>query len=111
MSNYIAMLRGINVSGHNIIKMEQLRASFAALGFSNVKTYIQSGNVVFEAAKDSVAGLSKKIEQMILRDFGFSVPVLLKTAKEMEEIIKGNTLVKIPGIDQTRLHVTFLSGE
>ncbi len=111
MSNYIAMLRGINVSGHNIIKMEQLRASFAALGVSNVKTYIQSGNVVFEAAKDSAASVSKKIEQMILRDFGFSVPVLLKTASEMEEIIKCNPLLKIPAINQSRLHVTFLSGD
>ena len=75
MPSYIAMLRGINVSGHNIVKMEQLRASFAALGFSNVKTYIQSGNVVFEATNDSAASLSRKIGQTILRDFGFSVPV------------------------------------
>jgi uncharacterized protein (DUF1697 family) len=111
MSNYIAMLRGINVSGHWIIKMEQLRASFAALGFSNVKTYIQSGNVVFEAAKDSAASLSKRIEQKILSDFGFPVPVFLRTSKEMEEIIKANPLLKTPGIDQTKLHVTFLAGE
>jgi uncharacterized protein (DUF1697 family) len=111
MSNYIAMLRGINVSGHKIIKMEQLRTSFGALGFSNVKTYIQSGNVVFEAANDSAISLSKKIAQMILRDFGFSVPVFLRTSKEMEDIIKRNPLLKIPAIDQSKLHVTFLSDE
>jgi uncharacterized protein (DUF1697 family) len=111
MSNYIAMLRGINVSGHNIVKMEQLRASFAALGFSNVKTYIQSGNVVFEAAKDSAASLSKKIEQKILSDFGFPVPVFLRTSKEMEEIIKANPLLKLPSVDHSKLHVTFLAGE
>jgi uncharacterized protein (DUF1697 family) len=111
MSNYIAMLRGINVGGHCIIKMEQLRASFAALGFSNVKSYIQSGNVVFEATNDSAVNLPEKIAQMILRDFGFSVPVFLRTSKEMEEVIKRNPLLKLPGIDQSKLHVTFLAGE
>jgi uncharacterized protein (DUF1697 family) len=111
MSNYIAMLRGINVSGHKIIKMEQLRAAFASLGFNNVKTYIQSGNVVFEAAGGSAAGLAGKIERKILRDFGFSVPVSLKTLKEMEKVIKNNPFPKDPAIDHSRLHVTFLSGD
>ena len=105
------MLRGINVSGHKIIKMEQLRASFAALGFRNVKTYVQSGNVVFEATNDSAPNLSKKIEKKILSDFGFSVPVLLKTSKEIQEIIKCNPLLETPAIDHSKLHVTFLSGD
>jgi uncharacterized protein (DUF1697 family) len=111
MSNYIAMLRGINVSGHRIIKMEQLRASFAALGFRNVKTYVQSGNVVFEATNDSAARLSKKIEKKILCDFGFSVAVFLKTSKDIEEIIKCNPLLETPAIDHAKLHVTFLSND
>jgi uncharacterized protein (DUF1697 family) len=109
MPTSIAMLRGINVSGHKVIKMELLRESFAALGFSNVKTYVQSGNVIFEASNDSVVSLSKKIEEKILRDFGFSVPVLLKTSKEMEETIKRNPFLKAPAIDHSKLHVTFLS--
>jgi uncharacterized protein (DUF1697 family) len=111
MPNYIAMLRGINVSGHNIIKMEQLRASFAALGFSNVKTYVQSGNVVFETTNDSAASLSRKIEQKIMRDFGFSVPVFLTTSQEMEETIKRCPFLKAPNIDRSKLHVTFLSDD
>ncbi len=110
MQTFIAMLRGINVSGSKIIKMEPLRASFTDLGFSNVKTYIQSGNIVFEAPNESAASLSNKIAQRILRDFGFSVPVLLRTSKEMEEIIRRNPLVETPGIDHSKLHVTFLSG-
>lgn len=109
MPVYIVMLRGVNVSGHNIIKMEQLRVSFAALGFSNVKTYVQSGNVVFEAAKDSAASLSRKIEQAILHDFGFSVPVFLTTSKRMEETIERNPFLKSSKIDHSKLHVTFLS--
>ncbi len=109
MPNYIAMLRGINVSGHNLVKMERLRASFAALGFSNIKTYVQSGNIVFAAPGGSSAGLSGKIERKISDDFGFLVPVFLKTSKEMEEVIKRNPFPNAPGVDHFKLHVTFLS--
>jgi uncharacterized protein (DUF1697 family) len=105
------MLRGINVSGHKIIKMEQLRAFFAALGFSNVKTYVQSGNVILEAANEPAASLSRKIERKILSDFGFVVPVSLKTAQEMEKIIKSNPFLKDAAIDHSKLHVTFLSDD
>src|SRR6266446_1394843 len=109
MPAYIAMLRGINVSGHKLIKMEALRASFGALRFSNVKTYIQSGNVVFGDEDRSVAAVSKKIERKILREFGFSVPVFLRTAKELEEIIKRNPFLTDSAIDQSKLHITVLS--
>ena len=109
MPTYIAMLRGINVSGHKLIKMEALRASFAALRLSNIQTYVQSGNVVFGVGSGSVAALCEKIEQRILRDFGFSVPVFLRTAKELEEIIRDNPFLKQSAIDHSKLHVTFLS--
>ena len=109
MPTYVAMLRGINVSGHKMIKMEALRASFGALKLSNVQTYVQSGNVIFECADGSVAALSEKIERRILRDFGFSVPVFVRTAKEMAQIIKDNPFLKETAIDHSKLHVTFLS--
>jgi len=109
MPTYIAMLRGINVSGHKMVKMEALRASFGALRLSNVQTYVQSGNLVFGVGNGSVAALSEKIEQRILRDFGFSVPVFLRTAKELEEIIKDNPFLKETAIDHSKLHITFLS--
>jgi uncharacterized protein (DUF1697 family) len=105
----IAMLRGINVSGHKPVKMEALRKSFEALGFKNVRTYVQSGNVVFEAGKESAADLEGRIEKMIRKDFGYEVPVLVRTAKEMEQILQGNPLAGVEGIDETRLHVTFLA--
>jgi uncharacterized protein (DUF1697 family) len=110
MRTYIAMLRGINVSGKKIVKMDQLRASLSKLGFTNVKTYVQSGNIIFETPNDSASALSAKIEQMMEREFGFSVPVFLKTSREMEEVIKRNPFVKDSAIDQSKLHVTFLSG-
>jgi uncharacterized protein (DUF1697 family) len=109
MPTYISMLRGINVGGHKRIKMDQLRKSFEALGFEQVKTYIQSGNVVFSGGKLSTAVLSRKIEAKILGDFGFSVSVISRTQDEMERTIQNNPFVKDRGIDQTKLHVTFLA--
>jgi uncharacterized protein (DUF1697 family) len=109
MPTYVAMFRGINVGSDKIVKMERLRASFEALGFDSVRTYVQSGNVVFKSEQNSPARLSKKIEEKIQRDFGFSVPVLVKTSKEIEQIVSDNPLVKEKGIDHSKLHVTFLS--
>ena len=109
MPTYVAMLRGINVGAGKIVKMERLRVSFEALGFDGVRTYVQSGNVVFETEQKPSTELSRKIEEKIQRGFGFTVPVLLKTLKEMEQIVSNNPLVKEKGIDHSKLHVTFLS--
>ena len=109
MPTYVAMLRGINVGPGKIVKMERLRASFETLGFDRVRTYVQSGNVIFESEQKSPAELSKKIEEKIQRDFEFTVPVLVKTLKEIAQIISNNPLVKEKGIDHSKLHVTFLS--
>jgi uncharacterized protein (DUF1697 family) len=103
------MLRGINVGAHKRIKMDQLRTSFETLGFEQVRTYIQSGNVIFKTTKLSPALLSKRIEDRILSDFGFPVSVISRTANEMTEVIEGNPFLKQRGIDREKLHVTFLS--
>jgi uncharacterized protein (DUF1697 family) len=110
MIKYIAILRGINVSGHRIIRMEALRVSLAALGFKNIQTYIQSGNVVFET-NEPASGLAAKIEKRILGDFGFEVTVLTKTAKELADIVRRNPFVKDKAIDLSKSHVTFLSND
>lgn len=89
--------------------MRQLRESCATLGFREVETYVQSGNIVFLGEKQSTSSLAKSIGDAILRDFGFRVAVLVKTAKETEEVIKGNPFLKESGIDSSKLHVTFLS--
>ena len=109
MPIYVSMPRGINVGAHKRIKMEQLRASFEALGFEQVKTYIQSGNVVFKAAKASPGALSKRIEDRILKDFGFSVSVVSRSVEEMAQTLANNPFLKDRGIDQEKLHVMFLS--
>jgi uncharacterized protein (DUF1697 family) len=109
MPVYVAMLRGINIGPHKRIKMEALRKSFEALGFEQVKTYIQSGNVIFKAGKASAIALGKKIEARIVSDFGFSASVIVRTSDELGEIIAANPFLKQRGIEYEKLHVTFLS--
>ncbi|MFZ0759992.1 MAG: DUF1697 domain-containing protein [Candidatus Sulfotelmatobacter sp.] len=109
MPTYIAMLRGINVGGHKRIKMDKLRQSVEALGFEQVQTYIQSGNLVFKAGKVSASGLSERIEKRILADFGFSASVISRTSDEIYETIANNPFLNKSGIDPDKLHVMFLS--
>jgi uncharacterized protein (DUF1697 family) len=102
---YVAMLRGINVSGRNKIKMSDLHALFEGLGHTAVTTYIQSGNVVFTSPARA-ASLATDIEQRIARDFGFDVPVVLRTKSELSKVIAANPFAKA---DLAKVHVTFLA--
>jgi len=86
MTKYIALLRGINVGGKNIIKMSDLKDELSKMGLDNVQTYIQSGNVLFESRKDENV-LKAEIEEMIDEKFGFHVPVVLRNLQEMNEIV------------------------
>jgi len=109
MAAYVAMLRGVNVSGHNTIKMEVLRGLCQGLGFRNVETYVQSGNIVFQALLENPEAISKRIGETVLRSFGFDTPVIVRTSKEMRNVIGNNPFLKEKGIDSSKLHVTFLS--
>lgn len=106
---YVALLRGINVGGNKRIRMDKLRQSLEALGFEKIETFIQSGNVVFQAAKSPPAIISKRIEEKILADFALAVPVVSRTADEMSMIAASNPFLGEPYIDVERLHVMFLS--
>ena len=107
MPVYIAMLRGINVARHNPVRMSRLQEVFSRMGFTQARTYIQSGNVIFKAAKRSAADLSKAIEKEILREFGFAVAVFCRSSTEMAEVIQRNPLIKSKGVDLSGLHVSF----
>jgi uncharacterized protein (DUF1697 family) len=109
MPIYVSMLRGINVGGNRRIKMDELRKSLEAVGFANVKIYIQSGNVVLKAAKSSPAAISRQMEDCISKRFGFPVSVISRTLDEIGKIIAGNPFLKQRGIDADKLHVAFLS--
>ncbi len=111
MQTYISILRGINVSGSKIIKMDALRNLFEELKFKNVQTYIQSGNIIFQDKKTNCGTLEKKIAKRILDDFGFDVPVMVKESDELKVVLKNNHFVNDRKEDITKLHVTFLSGE
>jgi uncharacterized protein (DUF1697 family) len=111
MEAYISILRGINVSGHRIIKMNDLKALCAELGFQQVQTYIQSGNIIFLHRKIGPQKLSVQLEQAIAQKFGFEVPVITLTGKELNEVIQANPFTQDPSKDLRFLHVTFLSGK
>ncbi len=87
---YVALLRGINVGGNNMIKMERLCETVAGLNFENVKSYINSGNIIFETGKADEKYLADKIHDAILQDFGFDISVMVRSMAEIEQIIAKN---------------------
>lgn len=111
METYIAILRGINVSGQKMIKMPELKLHLEEAGFRNVRTYIQSGNVLFEYKRADAGKIGSLIKKLIETKFGFDVPVIVKTVSELVEVMENNPFLKKRKEDIDKLHVTFLSEE
>lgn len=88
MTQYLVLLRGINVGGKNIIKMADLKASFEEMGFADVQTYIQSGNVLLESPEKDKAALTTKIEAGLSKRFNFEAKVVVVSQKELKAIIQ-----------------------
>ena len=109
METYIALLRGINVSGQKKIKMVELRAHLAELPLQNIRTYVQSGNVIFQSKKTDTAHLAKQVEEKILEKYGFEVVVLIKTVDDLVNVLENNPFLNERQEDTSRLFVTFLS--
>ena len=107
----VSLLRGVNVGGHHKIRMEALRALCEELGVRDVQTCGQSGNVVFRHSGRDLARLGKRIEDGIERSFGFRASVILRTAAELRDVIARNPFAKRPGIDPSKLIVTFLTAD
>ncbi len=107
---YVSLLRGINVGGKNMIKMELLREMFSSLGFENVKSYINSGNIIFETAESNNNELSAKISQKITETFSFDIRVLTRKMQEIENIIANNPFSGQFENDKD-VHVFFLDEE
>ena len=108
MTTYVALLRGINVSGKNSIRMPDLQSSFSGLGLEGVRTYLQSGNVVFRAGQSDVVTLAAAIEARITQDFGHVVPVLVMSAKDLDLVANSNPLWPKRGGEEKLFHCTFL---
>ena len=105
MKTYIVLLRGINVSGKNILPMQELRDLLLNLGYKDVKTYIQSGNIILKT-EESPIQVNKKTHEAIASQFGYNVPILVRTIPEWEKAIAKNPY---PKEDTKLLFFTFLS--
>jgi uncharacterized protein (DUF1697 family) len=110
MQTFISILRGINVSGQKKILMADLKVLYENLKFKDVRTYIQSGNVIFKSNEPlSDIEFEKKIEDQIFKKYDFHVPVIIRSEDEIRKIISANPFLKEKNIEQKKLHVTFLS--
>jgi uncharacterized protein (DUF1697 family) len=109
LKTYISLLRGINVSGQKLIRMADLQRLYEGLGFARVRTYIQSGNVLFDAPEDSNAAYAAQIESQIQAAYGFEVPVLICTAADLQRIIESNPFLTRREEDTAKLYVHFLA--
>ena len=109
MNTYISILRGINVGGNKMIKMDALRMLYEDLGHINVRTYIQSGNVVFQDNSTESKDLEVRISNKIKEVFSFDVPVIVKTKTEIENIFNNNTFTHKYNNEIDKLYVTLFS--
>ena len=107
-TRYLALLRGINVGGKNKLPMKDVVELFVEAGCRDVRTYIQSGNVLFTADPHAVASLPKGVSARIAERFGYHVPVVVRTATQLDEVVHGNPFIE-RGVAEDALHVLFLA--
>jgi uncharacterized protein (DUF1697 family) len=110
MPRYVALLRGINVGGNTMIKMEDLRKMFEGLGFENVVSYINSGNLAFDTKKASEAGIVSKIETAVEKHIGKPVQVMVREQKDIARLLSKNPF-EGQYASHKEMHVLFLKSE
>ncbi len=108
MTTNVALLRGLNVGGKNRMPMTALIQMFVEAGCTNVRTYIQSGNVIFKATQSRLEKLPAVIAKNIAESFGYKTPVVLRTVEQIGETVENNPFLKA-GADENELHVYFLA--
>jgi uncharacterized protein (DUF1697 family) len=109
MITHLALLRGINVSGHSMIKMDALKKALENIGFQNVETYIQSGNVFVDTEEESTSKVGFQIKQEIFKVFGHEVPVVVIGKNDLEACFSNNSFLKEKEADTKKLYVAFIS--
>jgi uncharacterized protein (DUF1697 family) len=108
VSTFVALLRAVNVGGNNQIPMSKLRALLESVGYTGITTYIQSGNIVLNGKERSSAAVVPKIEAAIAREFGLTIDVIIRSARELTTVIESNPFLRrVP--DRSKLHVAFLN--
>ena len=108
---HLALLRGINVSGHNMIKMDALKSMLEKIEFQNVETYIQSGNVFLESEDENPQSVGFTIKQEIVKQLGFDVPTIVINKSDLEKCLTNNPFFKEKDVDTKKLYVAFISKE
>ncbi|WP_306117413.1 MULTISPECIES: DUF1697 domain-containing protein [unclassified Roseitalea] len=108
MKTFIALLRGVNVGGNNVMAMAQLRTLLTGLGYADVKTYIQSGNCMFRSSKSDPGRIAAAISAAIAKTFGFSVQTIVMSLDVLEAAIAANPYAAASEDDQKRVHLFFL---
>ncbi|HEX2967900.1 MAG TPA: DUF1697 domain-containing protein [Bacteroidales bacterium] len=108
MATFIAMLRGVNMTGHNSIKMTDLAGLFRKIGYHDAETYIQSGNIVFSCKNGNSEEISSGIRKAILTEFNHDIAVITRTPEEMKKIISLNPFLEEPAFDPSKMAVLFL---
>jgi uncharacterized protein (DUF1697 family) len=104
----ITMLRAINMTGHNAIKMTRLAGLIRHIGYSNAETYIQSGNIVYTCHCRNINDVSLIIRKAILSEFNYDIAVITRTSEDMKKIISGNPFLEEPGFDPSKMAILFL---
>ena len=109
MIHYLSILRGINVGGHKKILMKDLKALYETLGFCEVSSYIQSGNILFKSDEENTQIIRENIERAIVSQYGFDVPVLIRTSEQIEKILEHQTFKDLDVESEGALRmITFL---
>jgi uncharacterized protein (DUF1697 family) len=109
MQTYISFLRGVNMTGHNTVKMAELLSLYNDLGFQDSETYIQSGNVIFKGADNLAAdGIARMIEKAVLDRFGYTIPVMIRTVEEMRSLISVNPFLNQENFEPSKMAVILL---
>lgn len=111
MYTHLALLRGINVSGHNMIKMDVLKSLLENMGYQNVRTYIQSGNVFVDSEEEHGASVGFAIKQELFKQLGLEVPIVVVSKNDIEQCFLANPYLKEKEVDEKKLYVAFISKE
>src|SRR6185295_18091261 len=111
MNTYVAFMRAINVAGHSIVKMEALREAFASAGCKNVRTYIQSGNVIFECSEGKSTAVFKKTRAKLRDLLGIEPGIMFRTVGDVEGIVRAAPFKNVEAESDVKLYVVFLSEE
>ena len=111
MHTHLALLRGINVSGHKMINMVALKKALEDIGFINVQTYIQSGNVFVATEEESPSKVGFQIKQEIFKEFGHDVPVIVIGKEDLQACLDRNLFLNEPTVDLKKLYVSFIASE